>query len=82
MSKMSNLRTFAEQNVTGHQDAYIAGEIIRHGIINVNYLRAKTSNHAITRFLNAATVKIRISQIAQCAKHIRQPSLLAHKKIT
>ena len=35
-------------NVTDHQDACTASEIIRSEIINVNYLRAKTSNHAIT----------------------------------
>jgi len=37
-----------ETNVTDHQDACTASEIIRHEIINVNYLRAKKSNHAIT----------------------------------
>ena len=37
-----------ETNVTDHQDACTASEIIRSKIINVNYLRAKTSNHAIT----------------------------------
>ncbi len=51
-------------NVTNHQDAYTASEIIRSEIINVNYLRAKTSNHAITWFLDAATVKMHTSQIA------------------
>ncbi len=35
-------------NATDHQDAYTASEIIRSEIINVNYLRAKMSNHAIT----------------------------------
>ncbi len=68
-------------NVTDYQDACTASEIIRPEIINVNYLHAKTSNHAITRFLDAATVKMRTSQIAQCAKHIRQLSLLTYKKI-
>ncbi len=35
-------------NVTNHQDACTASEIIRSESINVNYLHAKTSNHAIT----------------------------------
>ena len=34
-----------QNNATDHQDACTAGEIIRPEIINVNYLRAKTSNH-------------------------------------
>ena len=51
-------------NVTDHQDACTASEIIRSESINVNYLRAKTSNHAITRFLDAATVKMRTLQTA------------------
>ncbi len=42
-------------NVTDHQDACTASEIIRSEIINVNYLCAKTSNHAITWFLDIAT---------------------------
>ncbi len=46
-------------NATDHQDAYIASKIIRYEIININYLRAKKSNHAITWFLNAAIVKMR-----------------------
>ncbi len=50
-------------NVTDHQDDCTASEIIRSEIININYLRAKTSNHAITWFLIAATVKMRTSQI-------------------
>jgi len=49
-------------NVTDHQDACTASEIILSEIINVNYLRAKTSNHAITQFLDAATVKMRTLQ--------------------
>ncbi len=53
-----------ETNVTDHQDACTASEIIRSESINVNYLCAKTSNHAITWFLIAATVKMRTSQIA------------------
>ncbi len=73
--------SICKTNATDHQDACTASEIIRPEIINVNYLRAKMSNHAITRFLDVATVKMRTSQIAQCAKHIRQLSLLAHKKI-
>ncbi len=59
-------------NVTDHQDACTVNEIIRPEIINVNYLCAKTSNHAITWLLDAATVKMRTSQIAQCVKHIRK----------
>ncbi len=49
-------------NVTNHQDACTASEIIRSESINVNYLRAKTSNHAITWFLDDATVKMRTLQ--------------------
>ncbi len=51
-------------NATDHQDACTASEIIRSEIINVNYLRAKMSNHAITWFLDVATVKMHTSQIA------------------
>ncbi len=51
-------------NVTDYQDVYTASEIIRSKSINVNYLRAKTSNHAITWFLIAATVKMQTLQIA------------------
>jgi hypothetical protein len=61
-------------NATDHQDAYTVNKIIRSEIINVSYLRARTSNHAIICFLDAATIKIRISQIARCAKCIRQLS--------
>ena len=48
-------------NATDHQDACTAS---RFEIINVNYLHAKISNHAITCFLDVATVKMRTSQIA------------------
>jgi hypothetical protein len=34
-------------NATDHQDAYTASKIIRSEIINVSYLHARTSNHAI-----------------------------------
>jgi len=83
MINVKNVKSLStcKTNATDHQDAYTASKIIRSEIINVNYLHARTSNHAIIQFLDAATVKIRISQIAQCVKLIKQLSSSAHKKI-
>ncbi len=64
-------------NATDHQDACTASEIIKSEIINVNYLRAKMSNHMIFRCCNCQNAHFANS--AMCKTYQTAQSISSQK---